>query len=188
MEKTSISPKKEKNQKLKSKNSHHNTTVAECHQSHIFILASKCPFLVKDLVLGEKLFEGKGKSGPGFIKWVGMEGIAQMYTWTANVKGMGKAAGAECMISVTAKGMTPPKGVGMAKDQGIFRTTTGEMGVIKGVDLAKMAEGKTISVGLWSFMTSSEKLAWMNDLIAVVSFEALDPMWQEFNITIYEWV
>jgi hypothetical protein len=44
---------------------------------NIFILASKCPFLVKDLVLGEKLFEGKGKSGPGFIKWVGMEGIAK---------------------------------------------------------------------------------------------------------------
>jgi hypothetical protein len=144
-------------------------------------------FLVKSLVLGQKLFEGKGKSGPGFIKWVGMEGIAQIYSWTANVKGMGKAAGAECMISVTAKSMTPPKGVGLAKDQGILRTTTGEMGVIKGMDMAKMAEGKTVSVGLWSFMTSSEKLAWMNDLIAIVEFQALDPMWQDFNLTIYEW-
>ena len=141
----------------------------------------------KVLVLGEKLFEGRGKSGPGFIKWVGMEGIAQMYSWTASVKGFGKAAGVECMLSVTAKGMTPPKGVGMAKDQGIFRTTTGEMGILKGMDIAKMDKDKIVSVGLWSFMTASEKLGWMNDLIAIVEFQALDPMWQDFNITIYEW-
>ena len=134
------------------------------------------------------MFEGKGKSGPGFIKWVGMEGIAQMYTWNATVKGPGKADGVDCMISVTAKSMTPPKGVGMAKDQGIFRTTTGEMGVLKGMDLAKMVEGKTVSVGLWSFMTASEKLGWMNDTIAVAEFQALDPTWQDFNITIYEWM
>lgn len=133
------------------------------------------------------MFEGKGKSGPSFIKWVGMEGIAQMYSWTANVKGMGKAQGVEGMISVTAKGMTPPKGLGMAKDQGIFRTNMGDMGILKGMDLSKMVEGKATSVGLWSFMTMSEKLGWMNDLIAVVSFEALDPMWQDFNITVYEW-
>jgi hypothetical protein len=61
------------------------------------------------------------------------------------------------------------------------------MGVLKGYDIAKMAEGKAVSVGLWSFMTMSEKLSWMNDLIAVVTFEAMDPMWQEFNITIHEW-
>lgn len=133
------------------------------------------------------MFEGKGKSGPGFIKKVGMEGISQIYSWTANVKGIGKAAGVECMISVTAKSVTPPKGVGMAKDQGIFRTTTGDMGVLKGMDIAKMSADKTISVGLWGFMTSSEKLSWMNDLIAVVEFEALDPMWQDFNVKIYEW-
>lgn len=47
--------------------------------------------------------------------------------------------------------------------------------------------GKPSSVGLWCFMTMSEKLAWMNDLITVVTFEALDPMWMEFNVTIHEW-
>ena len=36
-------------------------------------------------------------------------------------------------------------------------------------------------------MTMSEKLGWLNDLIGLVTFEALDPMWQEFNMTIYEW-
>jgi hypothetical protein len=65
---------------------------------------------------------------------------------------------------------------------------TGDMGVLKGFDLMKMTMGsKPTSVGLWSFMTMSEKLSWMNDLIAIVTFEALDPMWTEFNITIWEW-
>lgn len=65
---------------------------------------------------------------------------------------------------------------------------TGEMGVLKGFDLMKMAEGgKPGAVGLWSFMTMPEKLGWMNNLIAVATFEALDPMWDKFNLTMYEW-
>jgi hypothetical protein len=84
-------------------------------------------------------------------------------------------------------GVTPPKGLGAAKDQGIFRLSSGEMGVIKGLDLSKMVEGKGVSVGLWTFMTMAEKISWLNDTVGLVTFEALDPMWQEFNIAIYEW-
>ncbi len=138
-------------------------------------------------MLGQKLFEGKGKSGASFIKSVSMEGVKQMYAWTAQVKGVGKAAGVDCFISVTAKGMTPPKGLGAAKDQGLFWAQTGEMGTIKGFDVAKMMDGKNTSVGLWTFMTMSEKLMWLNNTIGVVVFEATDMMWQEFKIEIYEW-
>jgi hypothetical protein len=141
------------------------------------------------LVLGEKLWEGKGKSaGPGFIKSVGMEGVTSMYSWNAQIKGMGRAKGTDFNVHVTAVSMTPPKGVGTAKDQGVFTTMTGDMGVLKGFDLMKTAEaGKPAAVGLWNFMTMSDKLGWMNNLIAVVTFEALDPMWEQFNLTIYEW-
>jgi hypothetical protein len=96
----------------------------------------------------------------------------------AQLKGSGCAEGVDCNISVTAKGMTPPKGVGAAKDQGILTTTTGDMAILKGFDLAKMVEGKGVSVGLLSFMTMAETLDWMNDVIAVITFVALDPMWQ----------
>lgn len=141
------------------------------------------------MVLGEKLWEGKGKtSGPGFIKNVGMEGVESMYSWTAQLKGMGKAKGMDGNINVSAFSMMPPKGVGKAKDQGVFMMMTGDMGIVKGVDMMKMVKGKNPSaVGLWSFMTMSEKLAWLNDVIAVVSMEASDPMWNEFTITIHEW-
>jgi len=142
------------------------------------------------LVLGEKLWEGKGKSvGAGTIKSVGMEGLISEYSWTAEVKGMGRAKGIDGNIHVTAIMTAPPKGVSASKDQGIFMTMSGEMSMLKGDDLMKMTQGKNpAAVGLWSFMTMSEKLSWMNDLVALVTFEALDPMWMESAITIYEWI
>jgi len=141
------------------------------------------------MVIGEKLWEGKAKSeGPGFIKSIGADGVTSVYSWSAQVKGMGKAQGIDGNIHVTAKMKSPPKGVPASKDQGIFMTMTGDMCVLKGFDLMKMLAGGTPkAVGLWSFMTMSEKLAWLNDVIAVVTFEALDPMWMESNITVWEW-
>ncbi len=140
------------------------------------------------MVLGEKLWEGKGKSdGPGFIKYVGMEGVASMYPWSAQLKGMGRAKGVDININATGKSWMAPKGVGRAKDQAVFMTASGDMGVIKGFALSKMMQNKPMAVGLWSFMTTSEKLGWMNDVIAVVSYEPQDPMWMALNLTVYEW-
>jgi len=141
------------------------------------------------MVLGEKLWEGKGKSaGPGSIKYVGAEGIVSEYSWFAQVKGLGRAKGSDFNIHTTAIMKSRPKGIAKTKDQGIFMTTSGDMGVLKGLDLMKMNNaGNPAAVGLWTFMTTSEKLNWMNDIIALVTFEALDPMWMESNITIYEW-
>ena len=140
------------------------------------------------MALGEKLWEGKGKSeGAGAIKSVGMEGITSEYSWSAQVKGMGRAKGADLNINVTAIMTAAPKGVSTSRDQGMFMTMTGDMGVLKGLDMMKMTSGNPKAVGLWTFMTTSEKLGWMNDLIALVTFEALDQMWMESNITIYEW-
>jgi hypothetical protein len=116
-----------------------------------------------------------------------MKGVATEYSWNAQLKGFGCAEGIDCNINVTAHSLQPPKGIGAAKDQGVLMTMTGEMAILKGFDLAKTVEGKNVSVGLWSFMTMSDNLAWMNELIAVVTFEALDPMWEQFAMTIYEW-
>jgi hypothetical protein len=101
------------------------------------------------------LWIGKGKSRGVAIKSVGVKGITQEYTWTAQVKGRDCAEGLDGNIVVTARGTTPPKGLGAARNQGMFNTTTGEMAVLKGFDLAKMEEGKSKSVGLWSFLTMS---------------------------------
>jgi len=141
------------------------------------------------MALGEKLWEGKGKSsGSSFIKSITMDGVTSIYSWSAQVKGVGRAKGADGNIHVTATGKMPPKGVASEDDLGTFMTMGGDMGVIKGFGLMKMTMGgKPSAVGLWCFMTMSEKLAWMNDLITVATFEALDPMWMEFTVTVHEW-
>jgi hypothetical protein len=141
------------------------------------------------MVIGEKLWEGKGKSeGPGLIKSINMEGIKSIYSWSAEMKGMGKAQGIDGSIHVTAKMKSPPKGTTAAKDQGIFMTMTGDMCIVKGFDLMKMTPGTNpTAVGLWSFMTMSEKLDWLNNTVAIVTFEAQDPMWMESKIAVYEW-
>ncbi len=141
------------------------------------------------MVLGEKIWEGKAKSaGPGSIKSVGVEGLTSEYSWTAEVKGMGRAKGIDGNIHVTAIMTSAPKGVAASKDQGIFMMNNGEMTVLKGNDLMKMTMGANPqAVGLWSFMTMSEKLGWINDLVALVTFEAQDPMWMQSKIAVYEW-
>lgn len=142
----------------------------------------------KKMAIGEKLWEGKGKSGASFIKTINMEGVTSVYTWTAQMKGTGKAKGVDCNLNVTGMSMTPPKGIASSTDQGMIMTMSGDMAVLKGFDLMKMVPGaKPTSVGLWSFMTMSEKLGWLNDTVALVTFEAADPMWMELNITIWEW-
>jgi len=140
------------------------------------------------MVIGEKLWEGKGKGGASFIKEIDMNGVTSMYGWTAQMKGVGKAKGVDCNLNVTGMSMTPPKGIAWSKDLGMMMTMTGDMGTLKGASVMKMVVGKNpTSVGLWTFMTTSEKLGWLNDTIAVVTFEAMDPMWMELNITIWEW-
>ncbi len=140
------------------------------------------------MVIGEKLWEGKGKGGASFIKSVGMEGVTSMYTWTAQMTGMGKAKGVNGNLNVTGYSMTPPKGLAWSKDQGMMMATTGDMGVVKGTSLMKMEMGKNpTALGLWGMMTMSDKLAWVNNTILLVTFEAMDPMWMELNVAIWEW-
>jgi hypothetical protein len=141
------------------------------------------------MVLGEKLWEGTAKSaGAGSIKSVGAEGVISEYSWSAQMTGMGRAKGIDGSIHVTAVGKMPSKGVATEKEQGVFMTMSGDRGVLKGFSMMKMMMGgNPKAVGLWSFMAMSEKLSWMNELIALVTYEAQDPMWMESKITICEW-
>ena len=91
-------------------------------------------------------------------------------------------------LNVTGKSMTPPKGIASSMDQGMMMSMTGDMGVLKGYSLMKMVPGKNpTSVGLWTIMTMSEKLGWLNDTICLVTFEATEPMWMDLNVAIWEW-
>lgn len=138
------------------------------------------------MVLGDKLWEGKGKSTAIAIKGLSAEGVSIEATWTAQMKGVGKAKGVDGMITFTGNIMMGPSGAGWSHGQGMLNLMTGDMAVVKGSGIGRVEMGKSKTVGLWSFMTMSPKLAWMNSAAAVVSMEG-DPQWMEFDIVVFEW-
>jgi hypothetical protein len=64
----------------------------------------------------------------------------------------------------------------------MFNTVIGDMAIVKISGIGK--SGK--SVFLMSLMTMSPKLAWMNNLIAIMTQEG-DPQWMEFEFAVNEW-
>lgn len=62
----------------------------------------------------------------------------------------------------------------------------GDMAVIMGTGYGKPEGGKAKGLCIWSFMTMSSKLAWMNMTVTIVTQEG-DPMWKDFDVVVWEW-
>jgi hypothetical protein len=137
------------------------------------------------MVAGEKLWEGKGKyggTGGLSIKAVSPGGLTIEGTNVVQLKGIGRAKGIDGTLTFTSTMVMEQSGAAWTHGQGMFNTITGEMAVVKASGIGKM--GKVVM--LMSFMTMSQKLIWMNDLVAIVTQEG-DPQWTEFEIAIQEW-
>ncbi len=136
------------------------------------------------MVLGEKLWEGKAKTMSMTIKGINADGTMFEFTWAAEVKGSGKAAGLDGNILMTENVVVSPSGIANFVGNGIFNTMTGDTAVIKasGSGTSEGAGGK--GLGVWSFMTMSTKLAWLNTKLAVVTQEG-DP--QVADLVVWEW-
>ncbi|MGA2680986.1 MAG: hypothetical protein ABSF44_04210 [Candidatus Bathyarchaeia archaeon] len=138
------------------------------------------------MAIGEKLWEGKAKSTMMAIKGADAGGVTIEATWMAQLMGMGKAKGWDGSIIFTGKTMMAPSGVGESMGTGMLNFMSGDMAVVKGSGVGKVEMGKSKSVGVWSFMSMSPKLAWMNTAVALVTLEG-DPSWMEFDVAIWEW-
>ena len=128
----------------------------------------------------------KAKTMGMAIKGANADGVSLEYTWMADVKGMGKAKGVDGNILFTGNTMISPTGGGGTMGTGMFTTMTGDMAVIKGSGYGKPEGAKGKGVGIWNFMTMSQKLAWMNMTVAITTQEG-DPMWKEFDLVVWEW-
>jgi hypothetical protein len=138
------------------------------------------------MAIGEKLWEGKAKSMATAIKGVGPDGVKIESTWMAQLKGMGKAKGWDGAVTFTGNILMEPSGAGWSMGQGLLNFMSGDMAVVKGSGFGKVEMGKSKSVGIWSFMSMSPKLAWMNTAVALVTLEG-DPSWMEFDVVVWEW-
>ncbi|MDQ1278867.1 MAG: ATP-cone protein [Thermoproteota archaeon] len=138
------------------------------------------------MVLGDKLWEGKGKSMSTVVKGANADGVTLEATWSAQLRGMGRAKGLDGQVTFTGNILMGPTGSGNSIGQGIMNTMTGDMAVVKGYGYGYVEGGKSKSVGIWNFMTMSQKLTWMNSAVAIVTLEG-DPQWMEFDIVVHEW-
>ncbi len=137
---------------------------------------------------GEKLWEGNGKTDVMIVKGIIAEGVQVEFTWSGNIKGLGKAQGANGSVVFTGNKIAPFSGYGKGSTtgQGLFFTSS-DMVAIKSAGYGNPKWEKNKSVELWSFQTTSKTLSWLNDIIAVVTQEG-DPSWKEFKISISEWL
>ncbi|HKZ87791.1 MAG TPA: hypothetical protein VJ066_01370 [Candidatus Bathyarchaeia archaeon] len=138
------------------------------------------------MVIGEKLWEGKCKTMGMVIKAVGPEGVTIEATWMAQLKGFGKAKGLDGAMMYSGKILMEPSGAGWSHGQGMLNFMTGDMAVVKGSGLGKVEAGKSKSVGMFTFMTMSPKLGWLNSVWTIATQEG-DPQWTEFEMVISEW-
>jgi hypothetical protein len=139
---------------------------------------------VRKLVLGEKLWEEKGKATGMSVKSVGPEGVVMEETFASEVKGLGRVPSGRNMGTINI--VTRPDGLSSGTGQGIFMTQDGDSVVWKVLAFGKSEAGKDKSVCIIQFMTGSQKLSWMNSLLTV--YESIGDMkTMEFIGTGYEW-
>lgn len=138
------------------------------------------------MVLGEKLWEGKFKTTGMSIKAVSADGITVEFTFNGQFTGFGRAKGLDGNLILSGTTLQQPAGIGSMMGQGMFSTMGGQMFIIKVHGLGVIAEGKSKTAGLWSFMTMDPKLSWLNTVIAIAEGEG-DMSWMESSMAIYEW-
>jgi len=138
------------------------------------------------LVLGEKLWEGRAKTTSFSVKSVASSGIKSEFTWVADLKGLGKALSVDGYLTFTERVISRPSGAIVGKGQGFFTTKEGEIVTIRGKGQSKTDKGKVKGLGLWSLETGSQRLAWVNSEIILLTHD-WHPLGVDFDISIYQW-
>ena len=138
------------------------------------------------MILGEKLWEGKGKTLAMTVKDVGLEGARLEFTWVAKLIGAGKAKGYDVTLTVTGSKTADFLGAGPTTGQGVFFTKDGDMVMIKSSGYGTPQHGKGKSVEIWSFIAAAQNLNWLNNTVAMVLIKG-DDQWKEFSVKVSEW-
>jgi len=115
-------------------------------------------------MLGEKLFEEKAELGSNFIE-VTDEGVMMKQSFQGEIMGMGKFPSGMNMTSGHVK--IKPTGKAWGKWNGMIMTKDGDMVVWWGHGNSMRSGPKVSGLMTITYMTMSEKLKWMNQLLVV---------------------
>ena len=123
---------------------------------------------MKILAIREKLFEEKVTATGFAIKSVGSEGVESEYSVTGEITGFGKAESLKATNMGTMCNLVRPTGITTGTAQGVMTTTDGDSVVWKLCYAGKASGTGGRLTGTVTFMTMSEKLAWLNSTICVM--------------------
>ena len=137
----------------------------------------------ENLALGEKAWEEKGRATGIAVKSLAAEGVTLELSWIGDRKGLGPWQDGRDFGTLTM--LLGSNGIGTGRGQGIFTTKSGETVVYRNMSCSRAEKERSRLVGIMTFMTSSEKLSWLNSVVCTFEGEG-DPNFQEFNLTGYE--
>ena len=132
--------------------------------------------------MGDKLFDQKGKMMSTFVESIDANGVTMKQSFSSEVTGAGKFPSGMNMGSGTIWIGMDEKAHG--KWNGMIMTKDNEMIVWKGSGHSKRNQGNVRGIMTITFMTKSEKYAWMNSIIAV---EEISGTMMDFQGTAFEW-
>lgn len=138
------------------------------------------------MALGQKLFEEKFRPMGGAIKSVGSEGVESEFSITSEITGFGKAEGVTGTNTGTLRNLAQPSGIGTGTGIGVM-TLDGEDVIWKYSYAAKTTAAGPKYVCTVTFMTKSEKLAWLNQIICVMEGESGADLTTPGTNVYYEW-
>jgi hypothetical protein len=134
------------------------------------------------MVMGEKLYDEKGKTTMTFVDSVDANGITMKQSQSSEITGVGRFPSGMNMGSGTI--WISPSGKAHGQWFGMMMTKDNETIVWKGSGHSKRHNGIVKGIMVLTYMTKSEKYDWMNSIIVVNDIEG-DMM--EFKASAFEW-
>ena len=137
-------------------------------------------------MLGEKIYEWRGKVQAQRILPADVEGSRMEITFAGPLEGHGRLAAFRGQGTATYVAVARPDSMFYGEGDGIIMSEIGDAFTTKGMGLGRLAEGKFTYRGGLTFRSISSDLGWLNKVFGVFEYEH-DINTQEVIFTCYEW-
>jgi hypothetical protein len=137
-------------------------------------------------MLGEKIYEMKGKVQSQRVLPPTAEGPCMEVTFGGSLQGSGRLASFKGMATATYVAVASPDGIFYGNGHGIVMADGGEGFTIRGEAIGQMAGEKVSYRGGVNFRSASPNLRWLNAVYGVFEYEQ-DIDTQEVTFTCYQW-
>lgn len=138
-------------------------------------------------MLGDLLFEAKGKGTGTRVLGADAQGAKVEGSWMGQFWGKGSLAGVDGNEMGTGLSVARPDGVTESTGQMVWMTKQGEGITVKAMGLGTPAGPTKMSDrGVLTFQTASPKLAWLNRAVGVYEVE-YDLATQEYTAKTWQW-